>query len=142
MFKKCGSGTHIHSTTKVLLWCLSASPRTPTASLILLPPLLHCQNASLIGWEGGGEAHLTRSQLVLFTHTYVGKKCKKKKINLSMLRSDFPSQKIPDWVPGLASGACGVHSFAAYPHVHPFSHPLSRSSSLSATAVEARLAHE
>lgn len=31
------------------LWCLSASPRTPTASLLLLPPQLHCQNASLRG---------------------------------------------------------------------------------------------
>lgn len=100
MFKKCGSGTHIHSTTKVLLWCLSASPRTPTASLILLPPLLHCQNASLIGWEGGGETHLTGSQLVLFTHTCIGKKCKKKS-TLQCYAVTFPPKKSrtgsPDW---------------------------------------------
>ena len=50
------------------LWCLSASPRTPTASLLLLPPLLRCQNASLRGGRQVFPALLpvkdTRLQLV------------------------------------------------------------------------------
>lgn len=128
-----------HQSAFVVFICLPSDTDSiphPSASAA---PLSKC----LADWVGGGRGIPSHRKSTSPIYSYICRDKKQKKISIFQCYTvTFPPKKIPDWVPGLASGACGVHSFAAYPHIHPFSHPLCRSSSLSATAVEARLAHE
>lgn len=181
------------------LWCLSASPRTPTASLLLLPPLLRCQTASLTGGAyvsqlcspvKNGSVEDTKYQLVMvnplpskfpsfFSSNLIDRQRRggggqRTGFLLGIRKRDGEiicyMQNISEWcIPAsatlwplpqtkssavhstscletptignaLAWWVCSTHSSAVYPLTHPLSHGLS--SSLPATAVEARLAHE
>lgn len=121
-----------HQSAFVVFICLPSDTDSIPHPSACATPLSKCLADSEGGW---GAFHIKS-----VSHSYL-QICRK------MLCSDplpqtTPCLEKPGLGTRLARGVCGVHSFAAYPHVHPFSHPLCRSSSLSATAVEARLAHE